>query len=147
MVPRDLQDRLVIAPMVSDDDMPRLYMRAAAVLYPSLYEGFGLPVIEAHAVGTPILCSDAAALSDLKGPAAVVLPVDDLSAWVRAATNVLNSRSEGSGPDRIAREWARQYSWDAYIDRTLAVYDSVRVRRPEVPSRGQRVSGVAEKAI
>ena len=147
MVPRELQDRLIIAAVVGDDDMPRLYMRAAAVLYPSLYEGFGLPVIEAHAVGTPILCSDAGALSDLKGPGAVALPVDDLSAWVRAAANILSSRSGVSGPDRIAREWARQYSWDAYIERTLAVYDSVRVRRPEVPNRGRRVRGVEEKAI
>ena len=51
-VPHHLRDRLVLAPFVDEDDMPRLYMRAAAVLYPSLYEGFGMPVIEAQAVGT-----------------------------------------------------------------------------------------------
>ena len=45
MVPRDLHDQLVLAPFISEEDMPRLYMRAAAVLYPTLYEGFGLPVV------------------------------------------------------------------------------------------------------
>lgn len=139
MVPRALQDRLIIAPFVSEDDMPRLYMRAAAVLYTSLYEGFGLPVIEAHAVGTPILFSDVGSLSELKGPGAVVLPVDDLPAWVRAAANILDSRSGVGGPDRIARAWARQYSWDAYTERTLAVYETIRLKGSVVTKPGGRV--------
>ena len=132
MVPRNLQDRLFLAPFVSEDDMPRLYMRAAAVLYPSLYEGFGLPVVEAQAVGTPVLFSEVGSLSELKGPGAVVLPVDDLSAWVRTVANIVNSPARLAGPDRIARAWARQYSWDACVDRTLAVYESI-VRREAVP--------------
>ena len=126
MVPRDHQERLILAPFVAEDHMPRLYMRAAAVLYPSLGEGFGLPVIEAQAVGTPVLFSDAGSLSELKGPGAVVLPVDDLPAWVRAADLIVRSRPSSTGPDRIARAWAGQYSWDAYVKRTLAVYGSVR---------------------
>lgn len=122
MVPRHLQDRLVLAPYVSEDDMPRLYMRAAAVLYPSLYEGFGMPVIEAQAVGTRVLFSDVGSLTELKGPGAVILPVEDLDAWVRAIDLVLQARTASFGPDRVARAWARQYSWEAYTDRTLAVY-------------------------
>jgi glycosyltransferase involved in cell wall biosynthesis len=130
MVPRSLQDRLILAPFVSEQDMPRLYMRAAAVLYPTLYEGFGLPVIEAHAVGTPILFSDVGSLAELKGPGAVVLPVDDLPAWVRTLRQLLQARSS-QGPDRISRAWAGQYSWEAYTERTLAVYDAVGIKRPE----------------
>ena len=125
-VPRELQERLILAPFVSEADMPRLYMRAAAVLYPSLYEGFGMPVVEAQAVGTRVLFSDVGSLSELKGPGAVVLPVDDLQAWVRTIDLLLQSRASTAGEDRIARAWARQYSWDAYTDRTLAVYDMVR---------------------
>ena len=92
-MPRHLQDKLILAPFVSEEDMPRLYMRAAAVLYPSLYEGFGMPVVEAQAVGTRVLFSDVGSLSELKGPGAVVLPVDDLQAWVRTIDLLLQSRS------------------------------------------------------
>lgn len=137
MVPRSLQDRLIMAPFINEDDMPRLYMRAAAVLYPTLYEGFGLPVIEAHAVGTPVLFSDVGSLAELKGPGAVVLPVDDLPAWVRTLRQLLQSRS--AGPDRIARAWAQQYSWQAYTERTLAVYEAVGLKRPEQQGRGHGV--------
>jgi alpha-1,3-rhamnosyl/mannosyltransferase len=124
-VPRHLQDRLILAPFISEDDMPRLYMRATAVLYPSVYEGFGLPVVEAQAVGTPVLFSDVGSLTELKGPGAVVLPVDDLTAWVRAVT-LLHDQGRAPGPDRVARGWAQQYSWDAFADRTLDVYHDVR---------------------
>jgi glycosyltransferase involved in cell wall biosynthesis len=139
-VPRQAQDRLIIAPFVSEDDMPRLYMRAAAVLYPSLYEGFGMPVVEAQAVGTRVLFSDVGSLTELKGPGAVVLPVDDLQAWVRTLDLLLQSRVTSAGPDRIARAWARQYSWDAYAERTLAVYHSVASQRPAPRNRDQQLS-------
>jgi glycosyltransferase involved in cell wall biosynthesis len=139
-VPRHLQDRLVIAPFVSEDEMPRLYMRAAAVLYPSLYEGFGLPVVEAQAVGTRVLFSDVGSLGELKGPGAVVLPVDDLQAWVRAIDLILRARTPSIGADRIARAWARQYSWDACTDRTLAVYRLVAEQRPVGHNRDHRIS-------
>jgi glycosyltransferase involved in cell wall biosynthesis len=138
-VPREMQERLILAPFVSEDDMPRLYMRAAAVLYPSLYEGFGMPVIEAQAVGTRVLFSDVGSLGELKGPGAVVLPVDDLQAWVRTIDLVLKSRATSFGPDRIARAWARQYSWDAYTDRTLAVYHSVNSHQPAPRDRDHHV--------
>jgi glycosyltransferase involved in cell wall biosynthesis len=126
MVPLEFQERLILAPYLDERDLPRLFMRAAAVLYPSLAYGFGLPVIEAQAVGTLVLFSDVGGLQELKGPGAVVLPVDDLPAWVRATEMIVKSSSGGRPPDRIARAWATQYSWDSYVTRTLAVYDSVR---------------------
>ena len=75
-----------------------------------------------------MLFSDVGSLTELKGPGAVVLPVDDLAglgADDRPAAAVACPRLRR--PDRIARAWARQYSWDAYTDRTLAVYDMVRL--------------------
>ena len=124
-VPREQQGSLVIAPFISEADMPRVYMGASAVLYPSLYEGFGMPAIEAQAVGTPVLFSDVGSLSELKGPGAVVLPVDALAAWVRAVDDILQSNTTGRQPNTIARAWAQQYSWDAYCERTLDVYRQV----------------------
>jgi len=125
LVPADRREQFVIAPFVNEGDMPRVYMRAAAVLYPSLYAGFGLPAIEAQAVGTPVLFSDVGSLSELKGPGAVVLPVNEIDAWVRAVEDILQWNKSSAGPNQVARAWARQYSWDAFTDRTLAVYRSV----------------------
>jgi glycosyltransferase involved in cell wall biosynthesis len=133
MVPRQFQERLFLAPYLEERDLARLFMRAVAVLYPSLAHGFGLPVIEAQAVGTPVLFSELGGLRELNGPGAVVLPVDDLPAWVRAAEMIVQSRSGGRQPDRIARAWADQYSWDSYVKRTLAVYDSVTAHPIESP--------------
>lgn len=129
-VPHELHQRLIFAPFIPEEDMPRLYMRASAVLYPSLYEGFGMPVVEAQAVGTPVLFSEAGSLAELKGPGAVVLPIDDLQAWTRAIDLMAQSKPTRYGPDRIARAWAQQYSWDAYTDRTLAVYGSIVSQQP-----------------
>lgn len=139
VVPRQMRDRLILAPFVSEDDMPGLYARAAAVLYPSLYEGFGLPVIEAQAVGTPILFSSVGSLAELQGPGAVVLPVDDRAAWVKTVNHIVQARACGYCPNRIAQAWARQYSWDAYVERTLAVYEAVGVARPAQRGRGHQV--------
>ena len=54
-----------------------------------------------------------------------MLPVDDIASWVRAVEEILQSSKLGAGPNQVARAWAQQYSWDAYTDRTLAVYRSV----------------------
>jgi alpha-1,3-rhamnosyl/mannosyltransferase len=124
--------------------MPQLYMRAAAVLYPSLYEGFGLPAIESQAVGTPILFSDVGSLSELKGPGAQVLPVDDMRAWVTAVSAAVSARRAGRGQNEAARRWARQFSWDVYTQRTLAIYRAICRPGPKeahVPNR--TLDGVA----
>ena len=115
------------------------FTRAAAVLYPSVYEGFGLPVIEAQAVGTPVVFSKVGSLTELQGPGAVVLPVDDRAAWIRTVTRLVQARAGAHGPNRIAQAWARQYSWDAYAERMLALYYAVGVTRPVHRGRGHHV--------
>ena len=55
----------------------------------------------------------------------MVLPVDDLAAWVRMTGLLVQSRSSAGAPDHVARAWASQYSWDAYASRMLDVYSSV----------------------
>ena len=123
-VPSERRERLYLAPFVAEEEMPRLYLRASAVLYPTLYEGFGLPVVEAHAVGTRVLFADVGSLAELKGPNSIVLPVSDLSAWTHAVDGVLSDRLSIAAR-QTAREWAARFSWDAYVERTLSVYEAV----------------------
>lgn len=118
-----LRSRLCFAPFLDELEMPALYMNAVAVLYPTKYEGFGLPALEAQAVGTPVLCSDVNGLSELKGPGAEVLPVDDLRAWIATAKKLVSQRIEAPHPNEHARAWAARFSWDVCAARTCQVYE------------------------
>jgi len=99
-----------------------LYQQAVAVVYPTLYEGFGLPALEAQAVGTPVLLSDLSSLRELKGPGAEVLPVDELDAWVQTCRRLLARRAIALDPNQAARSWAQQFSWSASANRHLEIY-------------------------
>ena len=107
---------------VSDEDLPRLYRGAESVIYPSLYEGFGLPALEAMACGCPVLCSNRGALPEVAGDAAVLVDPEDTEALAsqmkRLATDeVLRERLRTAG---IAR--AKQFDWNETAARTLEVY-------------------------
>ena len=117
-LPSHLRDRLTCLGFVPEHSLPALYAHAEAVLYPTLYEGFGLPALEAQAVGTPVLMTDGGSLRELAGPGAIVLPGHDMSAWVDAARGVL---TQGK-PSATARAWASGFSWKAAFTKTLDVY-------------------------
>ena len=123
-----LRARLQFLPFVAEADMPRLLQDAIAILYPTRYEGFGLPIVEAHAVGTPVLFSPVSSLTELIGPAAEVLPVDDLNAWVDTVQRLVAQRRECPAPHQASRQWARQFSWDVCAARHLEVYRAVAKR-------------------
>jgi alpha-1,3-rhamnosyl/mannosyltransferase len=117
----DLRDRIVFAPFLAQSLMPRLFQNAAALLYPTLYEGFGFPALEAQAVGTPVLMSPLGSLAELVGPGAVVLEPDDRDGWVAALRRVLINKDN---PEQ-ARRWARRFSWEASAAAHLAIYRRV----------------------
>jgi glycosyltransferase involved in cell wall biosynthesis len=143
----ELRQRVCLAPFIAEADLPRLYQNAAAVLYPTLYEGFGFPALEAQAVGTPVLFSRLGSLAELVGPAAITLPPNDLSAWQVCCRALAAERGMTPMPVEDARRWASTFSWDVYAERTVNVYGEVlrharqtqgclaAVRRPSAPQR------------
>lgn len=128
-LPAALRNRACFTSFVSESDMPRLYQNAVAVLYPSLYEGFGLPVVEAQAVGTPVLFSALGSMAELIGPGSHVLPPDAMDAWTTTCRSLLEGR-RGLLPNLEARAWAKRFSWDATADATIEVYQqAIRTHR------------------
>jgi alpha-1,3-rhamnosyl/mannosyltransferase len=114
--------RVCFAPFVAEVDMPRLYQNAVAVLYPTLYEGFGLPALEAQSTGTPVLFSDVGSLSELKGPGACVLAAHDMGAWVETCRQLASTRATGDELNHEARSWARRFSWEKSAKRHAEVF-------------------------
>jgi glycosyltransferase involved in cell wall biosynthesis len=117
-----LTNKIICLPFISEDLMPSLIAGAAAVIYPTLYEGFGFPALEAQAVGTPVLMSAVGSLKELAGPGAILLPTEDLSQWVSACRRIL----AGDRPSVFEmRDWARAFSWASTFAKTFSLYESV----------------------
>lgn len=129
MVSEKAKRRLMFLPFVPEADLPSLYRHAGAVIYPTSYEGFGLPALEAQAVGTPVVFSSVNGLAELIGPGALVVPLEDARAWRDAITSAVDKRRNNDVPDEAARTWARQFSWQCYVARTLAVWQQVLTKR------------------
>ena len=124
-----LEDRVVFPGYVDDADLPALYSAATAFVYPSIYEGFGLPPLEAMACGTPVVCSTAASLPEVVGDAAVnvdPLRVDSLAQGLR---DVLSNAALREDLRARGLRRAAQFSWDRCAAETLAVYTAARPAR------------------
>ena len=117
-----LRGRVLFLPFVAESEMPGLYRNAIAVLYPTLYEGFGFPVVEAQAVGTPVLFSAVGSLQELSGPGAEILPTEDIEAWVTTARRLVSERGGSLSVNEHARSWARRFSWSESARRHVELY-------------------------
>jgi len=120
-----LEDEVIFPGFVPDDDLPPLYSAADLFVFPSLYEGFGLPVLEAMACGTPVVTSNASSLPEVVGDAAVLVDPNDVQALIRAMSAVLDNKElhgelRAKGPRQAAK-----FSWENAARETLAVYTSL----------------------
>ena len=107
---------------VGEDDLAALYAGAGVFVLPSLAEGFGLPVLEAMACGTPVVCSDTGSLPEVAGDAARLLAPRDPEAWAAAIVAVLSDPAERIRMARRGRERAAAFTWEACVRATRDVY-------------------------
>jgi glycosyltransferase involved in cell wall biosynthesis len=117
-----LEDSVVFPGYVDEADLPALYSAAALFAYPSLYEGFGLPPLEAMACGTPVVCSHVASLPEVVGDAAVTVAPTDTEALAQALLDVLTQPGLHASLRARGLRRAAQFSWDRCAAETLAVY-------------------------
>lgn len=120
-----LQDRVVFLGQVSEDDLPALYSGAALFVFPSLCEGFGLPLLEAMACGVPVISSSTSSLPEIAGQAAVMVAPLDLSQLARALERVLGDSNLRASMREEGLKQAAQFSWERTAVETLAVYRQV----------------------
>lgn len=106
-----LNDRVLLIGFADDKDLPALYSSAALFAYPSFYEGFGLPLLEAMACGVPVLNSNASCLPEVAGTATRQLPPDDQPAWTEAMVSLLADSGQRSRMVAAGFLQARQFTW------------------------------------
>jgi len=117
-----LAERVHWLGQVSRESMPRLMAGASAVVYPSLYEGFGLPPLEAMAAGSPVVASNASCLPEVLGDAALLVDPSDGPAFARAVEEVLTDPRLRASLVAAGRARARQFTWERCAERTVEAY-------------------------
>lgn len=116
---------VIFAGFVPDEELPMYYNAADLFVFPSLYEGFGLPVIEAMACGAPVICSNASCLPEVAGDAALLAEARDADAFAAHMERVLGSPAVAEDFRARGLRRAAEYSWDRTARETLAVYNRV----------------------
>jgi glycosyltransferase involved in cell wall biosynthesis len=107
---------------VSDDELPLYYNAAEAFVYPSLFEGWGMPVTEAMACGTPVLVSNVSSLPEAVGDAGLRLPPNDSEAWANALVRSIYDRRWRAEQGENARNRAKQFNWHSTARQTVTSY-------------------------
>ena len=117
-----LQERVIFAGPVEETILPALYSGATLFVFPSLYEGFGLPVLEAMACGTPVVCSNVSSLPEVVADAAILVNPRDTNALAEAVGHVLASQELQQALREKGLAQAAKFSWQRTAQETLAVY-------------------------
>jgi alpha-1,3-rhamnosyl/mannosyltransferase len=93
------------------DDLPLWYNSAETFLYPSIFEGFGLPVLEAMACGTPVIVSDASSLPEVVGESGFKIPPRDIQAWADALRTAYHDATWRESAGQHGLNETRRYNW------------------------------------
>ncbi|CAA9546084.1 MAG: hypothetical protein AVDCRST_MAG43-605 [uncultured Thermomicrobiales bacterium] len=117
-----LGDRIRLTGFVSDAELGGWYSGADVFVFPSTYEGFGLPAVEAMTCGVPILASDASCFPEVIGDAGMLVAPTDFEGWADALLRLVLDRDLNEAFRRQSREHGRTYSWDRTAAETLAIY-------------------------
>jgi glycosyltransferase involved in cell wall biosynthesis len=121
----DLKDAVMFTGHIPDKQLAGLYAGARILAFPSLYEGFGLPVLEGMAVGTPVISSNSSSMPEVAGDAALLAPPESPELWADAIQQVIENPSLAADLRRKGLEQAKKFSWRKAADETLAVYNTV----------------------
>lgn len=117
-----LNEEVIFAGYVRSEELPLWYNAASALAYPSLYEGFGLPVLEAQACGTPVLTSNVSSLPEAGGEAALLVPPRDVAAIAEALNRLLMEAALRDELRERGLAHAEAFSWPSTARETVRVY-------------------------
>jgi len=126
---KGLEDKVVFTDYVEEKDLVPLYNGASVFVYPSLYEGFGLPPLEAMACGAPVVSSDVSSLPEVVGDAGILVNPYEKEELAKSIYEVINNPELKKKMISKGIERAKKFSWQTAARKTLALYEDV-VRKP-----------------
>ena len=110
---------------VADEDLPALYTLADVFAYPTFYEGFGFPPLEAMACGTPVISADNSSLPEVVGDAGILLPAEDTDAWADALARVLTDSELRERMRSAGFAQAARFTWERSAQRLVELYGAL----------------------
>lgn len=121
----DLTANVILPGRVPDEHLPGLYAQASLLVMPSLYEGFGFPVLEAMASGTPVVASNTSSLPEVAGEAAILVPPHDTTALANAIVAILSRSTLADDLRAKGLAQAQQFNWQRTAAETTTVYRGI----------------------
>lgn len=118
----NLQDKVIFPGWIDEEDKPALLQAADCFVFPSLYEGFGIPIIEAMAAGIPVVCSDIPVLREISGDAALFCDPKNSQSFAENISKILDDENLRNNLIEKGRNAAQKYSWQKTAEKTLEIY-------------------------
>ncbi|OVE71796.1 hypothetical protein BVX93_02270 [bacterium B13(2017)] len=121
-----LQDHIHFIGFIKSDDLPYIYHLAKLFIFPSLYEGFGMPPLEAMACGTPVIASDIPVMEEILGDAAMLYNLNDSpKVWANKINDVLDNDKLIEKYSIKGQQHAKQFTWEQTAKKTLELYEKI----------------------
>ena len=121
-IPKDILKRITLLGYLPDEDLPYLYTLADVFVYPSLYEGFGFPPLEAMACGTPVVTSNVSSIPEVVGKAAVLVNPLNTDGIAFGILRILEDKKLRRKLVQLGRKYVKKYSWKKTADKTEKIY-------------------------
>jgi glycosyltransferase involved in cell wall biosynthesis len=131
-----MDSRVAFTGFIPDEELDSLMRRAACLVYPSLYEGFGIPILEAMSAGTPVLTSATTALPEVAGGAAILVDPQDEEAIAAGMERLLTDARLRASLIRQGRRWSASFTWDRTAQAYLDLYQEIAAGRAGPTRRG-----------
>ena len=122
----EIRDRIIVTGYADDDDLSAIYSGANAFVYPSFYEGFGLPPLEAMQCGVPVITSNTSSLPEVVGDAGIMVSPRDADGLCHAMLTIYRDRTLRQSLSDRARQRAKLFSWDSCLAKTIDAYHLAR---------------------
>ena len=133
-----LEGKVIFPGFIADEDLPALYNLADLFVFPSLYEGFGLPPLEAMACGTPVVSSDVSSLPEVVGEAGLMVEATDTEALAEVMKRVLEDNVLREEMIAKGLEQARQFTWEKAALKLLGLYEALHKPISNTPKESVR---------